>query len=195
MKLIKFFALALTILTFLFTSCSDNETAVKTIKEKFTFDNKTVTLENAKLYLTYEEDSDIVPITVRKYLITDGTRNETTGGLEGRTYSITIYFVWPTEEGMGSGEYPLFDSFGASEPHRMSWIELNSEGDVEYYNYQTPANVVNGSPIIISGGFEDEDTMTLTFTGTLTSTDEDWVEKPVSGTFHFEGEVQDIRPQ
>lgn len=134
----------------------------------------------------------------REYVITDGTYNETTG-FTAQTYYATVFLLWPNEEDLGPGEFPLFaDLTDGSETEKMAFLELSSGENVAFYNLKVPENVVRGNPVVIAGGVEDGDRMTLTFSGTLSYfhlEGQTPVTEDVSGKLHFEGEVINIRPE
>lgn len=188
----------LAIATLLLSACGDDDNASP--KEQFSFDGETVTLKDANLYLTYETEYNETHM-YRDYFITDGTYVDGDGwdldDYTDATYYIAVELGVPIEEEFGAGEFPLFDSFSDTPPNsNMSYVYFESGEDEAFVEYFVPDDLVGGDPVVVSGGTDDGETMTLKFNGTLTYyyfNGTDWVEDDVEGKFYFKGEVEDVR--
>jgi hypothetical protein len=182
-----------------FTACSDDDSSPK---KQFSFDGETVTLKGANLYLTYDGNAGNGTHLYRDYFISDGTYTNADGNdgwsmedYENATYFLAIELATPLEDEIGPGEFPQWSNWTGVETN-ISYIYYESgdgEDEVEYY---TDSDTEDNSPVIVSGGVEDGDTMTLKFSGKLKYYFFDgtnWVEETVSGKFYFKGEVKDER--
>ena len=176
-------------------ACGDDEPSRK---EQFAFEGKTFGLKEANFYLTDVSTYD--GRQYREYLITDG---EYTDGFEGSTYFIEVEFADEVDEDdFETGKFPQWYSWDdVPETSAMSYLEAwsESEGDADYFYFWTPEEAQNDDhdPIVISGGINDDQTMTLKFDGTLMyeyyDTDtEEYIEELASGKFYVKGKVEDI---
>lgn len=175
----------------LFSACGDDEKPAAP-KAKFEFNDNSISLTDANLYLLYEEQDGAGHI-YRDYFITDGVYSEGNGwsmnSYTGATYLIAVEVGVPAAEELAAGEYPLYYSFStAPENSNIGWFMFDSET----LYYETPDGILDGDPIVISGSFDDGDVMTIKFNGTLEFYP-DGPSQEVSGKFYFKGEVQDVR--
>lgn len=191
MNIKKMLAAILALAVVLLSACGDDEKPAP--KAKFDFNDNTVSLKDANLYLLYENQDGSGHI-YRDYFISDGVYSEGNGwslnSYTGATYLIAVELGVPTtEEVLTPGEYPLYYSFStAPETSNVSWLMFDSE---DAY-FETPDGILDGDPIEISGAFDDGDMMTIKFNGTLAFYS-DKLSDQVSGKFYFKGEVQDER--
>jgi hypothetical protein len=182
----------------LLSSCKDDEK--ESPKLEFTFDGETISLKGANLYLTRESTSSGRPY--RDYFISDGTYTNADNDqgwsledYEGATYYLAIELGAPVDGNLTVGEFPSFSSWSNQEDNlAVSYIYLESgtgNDEVEYYSSDE-----DNSPVIVSGGLDDGDKMTLKFDGTLSYyyyNGTAWVENTVTGKFLYTGTVNDER--
>lgn len=191
MNIKKMLAAILAVAVVLLSACGDDEKPAQ--KSKFDFNDNTVTLKDANLYLVYEGEDGSGHI-FRDYFISDGVYTEGNGwsldDYTGATYLIAVEVGVPAaEETLSAGEYPLYYSFStAPENSNIGWFMFDSE---DFY-YETPNEILDGDPIEISGAFDDGDMMTIKFNGTLEFYS-DAPSEQIAGKFYFKGEVQDVR--
>jgi hypothetical protein len=176
------FAVAIVLLS----ACGDDEKPSP--KNQFDFEGDAVLLKGANLYLMYEGEDGSGHI-YRDYFITDGTYSEGSGWSIGSytnaTYLIAVEVGVPADEELSPGSYPLYGSFSdAPETSNISWVSF--ENETEYYY----TDVTGGDPVVISGNFDDGDTMTISLKGSLEYDNND---ESVEGRLYFKGEVQDLR--
>jgi hypothetical protein len=192
MKMKKMLSAILALAIVLLSACGDDDKPAAP-KAKFDFNDNTVSLTDANLYLMYE-NTDGSGHIFRDYFITDGVYDEGNGwsmnSYTGATYLIAVEVGVPVaEEVLTPGEYPLYYSFStAPENSNIGWFMFDSEA----FYYETPNEILDGDPIEISGAFDDGDTMTIKFNGTLEFYP-DGPSEEVSGKFYYKGEVQDVR--
>jgi hypothetical protein len=185
----------------LLNSCSKDESAPKL---QFVFNGETLTLKGAHLYLTHNgnccNDHDY-----RYYFISDGvyTNADGTDGWSIEDYTDATYFIGvelgvPGGEDFSKGAFPQhysWNNLGEEDNNASNIYFENADIGENYIKYQSPEE--DDSPIVIGGGFDDGETMTLKFNGTLTLyhyDGENWVYEDVTGKFFFKGEVNDERP-
>ena len=192
MNMKKMLAGVLAFAVVLLSACGDDEKAAP--KSQFNFNGDAVSLTDANLYLIYEDEDGSGHI-YRDYFISDGVYNQEGSGWSmssytGATYLIAFEAGVPVaEEVLSKGEYPLYSSFSeAPENANVGWFSF--ESDAAYY--ETPDGIIGGDPIVLSGSFDDGDTMVVKFNGTLEYYGEGSSEE-FSGKFYFKGEVQDMR--
>lgn len=175
----------LAIATLLLGACGDDEKASP--KEEFTFGGETISLKDGLLYLDYNGTYNGTHI-YRDYLITNADE----------TYYILFELAVPNGEEIGSGEYPAFSDWDEpSETSNIAYIEAEGGEDEEYVELYTPGDADGSDEIVVSGGVDDGDTMTVKFKGTLTfyhfdEEEQDWIEENVSGKFYIKAKVEDI---
>lgn len=182
-----------------FTACSDDDSSPK---EQFSFDGETIALKDAKIYLTYEGEAGNGTHLYRDYFISDGTYTNADGNdgwsmedYDNATYFIAVELAVPFEEEIGAGEFPQWSSWTGVETN-ISYIYVESGDGADEVEYYTDNDNEDNSPVIVSGGMEDGDTMTLKFNGKLTYyffNGTNWVEETVSGKFNVKGKVNDER--
>lgn len=175
-----------------FTSCSDDESGVE---EQFSFEDETLSVKDANVYLTYKATIDDRLQT--KYVITDGTFDADEGGFVNETYNIAIFLYTPEDdESYSPGEYrQLFQLSDAPASSNVSYMLATSEsGDMDF-RLETPENT-EAEPIRVSGGFDDDETITFKYSGDLDSyswnEDDVLVTERVSVSFTIKGKIQDI---
>lgn len=181
-------------------ACSDDESAPK---EHFSFGEEAIELKNAKLYLTVEGEAGNGTHLYRDYFITDGTY--TNGGNDegwsindytNATYFLGVELAVPLGEEIGSGEFPQHSNWSGVTTN-ISYIYFETGHDEEtYVEYYTDNDTEDHSPVSVTGGVDDGDTMTLKFSGKLTYYSFDginWSQETVSGKFYFKGKVNDER--
>jgi hypothetical protein len=177
----------------LLSACGDDEKAAP--KSQFSFEGEDAfTLKDANLYLVYEGNDGSGHI-YRDYIVTNGTYVEGNGwsfdDYTSATYIMAVELGVPAEEEeLSDGNYPLYSSFSdAAESSNVSWVSFETTGDV-YYEIHDDA--MGEQEIEISGDYDDGDSMTIKFNGTLTNyTPED--EVSAEGKFYFKGKVEDVR--
>ena len=179
-------------------SCSSDDTAPK---QQFVINGETITLKGANLYLTGGSnccnDHDY-----RDYFITDGEFVSGSGWSKSdytnATYYLAVELAVPAANGFEPGEFPIYYSF-SSAPAESNisyiWYE-NAANDETYFDCESPETSEHES-VVVSGGFDDGETMTVKFTGKLRVYYYDgmnWVDEELTGKVYFKGEVNDVRP-
>jgi hypothetical protein len=193
MKKSKLFTLSIIAVTLLLNSCSKSDESPKL---QFTFNGETITLKGANLYL--ENESTYLNRTYRDYFITDGVAVGDGGwslsSYTGATYYLAIELASPVDGELVKGSFSQHYNWSNADGELpISYIYLERDND---FYYQSPENNTDTSPVIVSGGLNDGEKMTLKFSGTLTYehyNGENWVEESVSGKFYFSGVVKDVR--
>jgi len=185
-----------------FTACHDDDNAPSF---QFTTTSSKYSLDRAKLYLTKENDyvtASGTSYTYRDYFITDGTLIEgedgnTMSDYNSSTYLIGVSISTPKSKTLGSGEYPQYGKwFFVPEGSNMSIIYSEaSDGTM----FSTQDENEDTSPVVISGGINDGDEMTLKFNGKLTKFQYDAAGALVEGSaetaeLFYTGKVIDKRP-
>ncbi len=181
----------------LFNSCSKDAAAPKL---QFVFEGETISLTGANLYLT--EQSTYDNRTYRDYFISDGTYTNADGeegwsldDYDGATYYLAVELASVVAGDLTIGEFPSYYNWDPAEDNStISYIYLESgTGNDAIYYY---SNDEDHSPVVVSGGLEDGDKMTLKFNGTLYYEYFDgtnWIESSVTGKFYYSGTVNDER--
>lgn len=177
-------------------SCKDDEAGPVL---QFVTDNRTIQLNDAKLYLkiegSYTGDYDgAIEYTYRDYLISDGDLIEGENGWSLSDYTNATYFIafelaTPKPELPGVGNYPLHRYWdGVTDGSRLSYFFAGFDEQ----KVDTPES--NPSPVInIQGGTEPNEKMTIEFSGKLAyrSATSDLI--PFDGKLNFTGTVIDKR--
>jgi hypothetical protein len=178
----------------LLSACGDDETS---FRERFSFEDQTLAVKDAKVYLTYEGTFDGRP--ERDYLITDGVYNSESGLYGDATYFIEVYLVEEEEEEeFRTGNYPAWDDWNdAASTSRISYIEAYAAMDDDnYFRLETLSDAEGEDNVKVSGGFDDGETITFKYSGDVNyyhlNDDDDWVNETVSGNFTVKGEIEDI---
>jgi hypothetical protein len=192
MKNIKRILNSMLVIIALFVSACGDDNA--TPKSQFSFEEEdAVSLKGAHLYLLSEETDGNGHI-FRNYFITDGTFDAGSGwSLEDytdATYLMAVQLGVPEDdEKLSDGKYPMYHSFSnAPETSRISWISFDTTTDIYY---EIPEDALGDASISISGDYDDGDTMTIKFNGTLTHFGDS--EVAAEGKLYFKGEVEDER--
>ncbi|HET9055135.1 MAG TPA: hypothetical protein VFM90_13235, partial [Cyclobacteriaceae bacterium] len=177
--------------TLLLSACGDDENSDP--KKQFTFADEKISLKNANLYLVREDTYSDTHI-YRDYFITDGEYNGEGGwyleSFTGATYYLAVELAVPNEEEFGPGEYPLFGSWSNQEDENanIGYVYFEMGEDEEYVELDLLSDADGEENVVVSGGVDDGDTMTLKFDGALTHyyfDGEDWVTDNESGKFYF----------
>jgi hypothetical protein len=159
-------------------------------KEQLTFDGETLSLKDANVFLV---DAGALgdAHNYHDYIITDGT-----SGGSGATFYIELTLAVPDEEEVGTGTYPVFEDYSdASETSNIGDIYAESGEDDEFVELYIPDGADGDDDLVISGGVEDGDNMTVKFNGTLTYyhlVGEDWEDENITAKLYFKGKVEDI---
>lgn len=177
------------VIVLLLSACGDDEKSSP--KQQFTFEDGTISLKDVNLFLTDDEFYDGETGNYREYIITDGDANGT-----GATFYIEVELGNEADEVLVAGTYPQYENWSeAPDNSNVSYI-YSEIGDGDDYMELYPTDDANGDDdVVISGGMEDGETMTLKFNGTLMLYYFDganWVDKEVTGKFYFKGEVDDV---
>jgi hypothetical protein len=177
----------------LLSSCSKDE---GTPSNKFVFGEHTVSLTGAKLYLTYS--STFNNRELRQYFISDGdfTNNNGNNGwdigdYDGATYFIGIELCSVVDGTLQPGDFPqdILDWGAVADDKPISDFHLELENGDDF-----STTVTDLSPIKVSGGFNNGQTLTFKFSGDLTYyIFSSGLEDIVTGEFYFSGKVQDKR--
>jgi hypothetical protein len=199
----KLLTYACVIATALFSSCSEDG-GEKKPSLQFVFEGETITLAGAGLYLTGSGSVINGTHKYRNYFISDG--EYTNGGgmtgsslddYEGETFFLRITLAIPNGEEFGEGEHiQLNNADIAGATQKICSVLFESGEGNNQIQYYTHDDIEDASPVIVSGGADDGDKMTLTLDGKLLyyyHNGTNWVEKTVTGTFYFTGTVQDER--
>jgi hypothetical protein len=182
----------LTVAVLLFSACGDDEKS--TPKNQFAFEGEDAfTLKGANLYLVYEGNDGSGHI-YRDYIITNGTYVDGNGwsfdDYTDATYIMAVELGVPEEEELSDGAYPLYSSFSnAAETSNVSWVSFETDDNV-YYEIHDDA--MGEEEVEISGDYDDGETMTVKFSGTLTNSTPE-VDVSAEGKFYFKGKVEDVR--
>lgn len=179
----------------LLPACSDDDSTPPT--KEFSFGENTLALKEANLYLTYEDEYE--EHTYLEYTITDGTYSDEEDDIIDYTYEIYVYLAVPVDNDFAAGEYPQWypEDWAEASDDNVSytdgWTILNNE--VAWFWTDEEEN--EHAPVVVSGGFEEGETITLEFEGNLTygyyDDNEDWIEETVSSSLYFKGDIVDIR--
>lgn len=178
-------------------SCNDDEST----KLQFTFDGSgeevSFSLEGANIYLT-ENGENNDALNYNFYAISDGTYKNGDGSslshYDNATYCFMINLAYSKTTGMTSGEFPTRDMSDLTSTGNGSYIRIRKEND------QTNLSSDDGddSPVIVTGGVNNGEKMTLKFKGALTYLHDcnesgECIRENGTGEFHFTGIVQDVR--
>jgi hypothetical protein len=132
------------------------------------------------------------------YTNDDGDDGWSLEDYDDATYYLAIELAVPLEHEVEAGEYPQYNNWSLPEnDENMSYIYLESGEGNDYFEYYTEDIDENHEPVVVTGGVDDGDKMTVKFSGRLTYyyyNGTNWVENSVSGKFYFSGRVQDMRP-
>jgi hypothetical protein len=161
-------------------------------------------LKANKIYLTREGNyNGNTAYTYRDFMITDGTLNEGADGWDldeftNATYYIAIELSTPSTNTLGPDEFPQYSNWSlVPENSNMSYIYSEAGEAADYLEVYTDDDNADLSPVVVTGGLDGEDKITLQFNGKLTIYHYDgtnWVNTPQAGKFFFKGTVIDARP-
>lgn len=198
MHIEKIIRLNLFICTLLVLSCSDEESHPEM---KFSAGTEIYSLESTKLFLLHENTWK--NRTYRIYVISDGDYTNATGhngwGLsdyEGASFFLRIDLSSTVNGQLNSGEYPQFGDWpAAQDDSKISWVYMHSAINGNFSITTPEGNTIDRSPVIVKGGFEDGNKMTLEFEGPLDFDDNNSIEPTqcVLGKIYFSGKVHDRR--
>ena len=176
MNKIAFFVLFASVASIgLFTSCGDDSEG-KALE--IVLDGERVSLEDASLYLTGSSLGETHNSLI--YRISDGTWNGE--GFSDASFYLMIEVAVPSSEEFEPGIFPADYGWSGFTGSNISWVSFeNSEFDF------VPLDDSVEDILTVSGGFDNGETMTLSFEG------------PVDGNItevelYFKGEVSDVRP-
>jgi hypothetical protein len=206
LKSLCVFSLCLTSII-LFNSCIDDDKKVKSAPPiEFISEEDTISLEGARLYLLhggiYAGTHDY-----RIYYLTDGFY--TNGGSQegrslddyrGASYFLEIRIGVPISKNFVTGKFPQHNDWNQAELSDSNLgFFLFARGTMDdLYGHRTEDSSDDVSPIIINGGIEHGEIMTVRFTGKMRYFHPDDVNpiiKEVKGHFYFEATVIDGRPR
>jgi hypothetical protein len=196
MKKLNIASLLSLVITLFIGACSSDSEAPK---EQFNGIGETVSLKTAHLYLVGESDysngnGDFI---YRDYFLTDGTFSSGDGwDLEdytNATYYVAVQVIIPADDAFEAGSYASTNSFstlGAADKGVYFYVEGE---DGNYYESTSGESTAN---FTISGGLNDEETMTVKFSGGLSHwiLDGNWVETEFTGKIFVKAQVEDVRP-
>lgn len=183
----------------LFSGCSDDNE----LKEQITLNGEKFSLKDANIYLA--EESTYADHLYRDYFITDGTYTNANGSdgwsigaYDNATFYLAIELAVPEGETIGAGKYPqLYNWSNSGADDNISYIYLETAAEDEtYVEIYTGEDVVDDSPVVVSGGVDDGETMTLKFDGKVIYyyyNGTNWVEEEKRITIAFKGKVSDVR--
>jgi hypothetical protein len=194
MKKSKLSFLFLLLITLLIGACSSDSEAPK---EKFSANEESFDLKNAKLYITrsgtYSNgNGDFV---YRDYMVTDGTYIEG-NGWELSHYSDATYFLAfevliPVEEDYLPGTYARAYTFSNMSSRSIYFYGETTDAS-EYYETSNDSDEFK-----VSGEMEDGEIMTIKYKGELlhsTYDGDSWTETPFTGSIFVSARVEDVRP-
>jgi hypothetical protein len=173
---------------------------------RLSIDGETFNLANPKLYLTYSSPyiSNEIEFEDRYYFISDGTYM---GGASDDGWELSDYegatYVLAIE--IAAQENTSFS--GSSFPQRDTWYDIPNGTNIGYIQFKFADNdffrtdnmvTEDFSPIVVTGGVEHGNTMTIKFKGKLTrfvrNQDDDLVrDETVTADLAFTGKVIDKR--
>jgi hypothetical protein len=194
----KLLSLAVMAGTFvLIGSCKSDEAEVP--NHEFVFNDKTISLAGANIYFL-SNSICCNDHSIRSYSITDGVYTNVPGGgweaddYTGETYFLIITLLEPNGDEHGTGEYPMYPWWD-QEPYtnaRMSYVDLfTSEGEnsLEYLT----GDDRDDSPVIIKGGLNIDEKITISFKGQLVHRINSVYDTYEDARLYFSGEVQDVQ--
>lgn len=173
-------------------SCKDDDAEPKL---EFQTDNKTISLKEAKLYLRVQGGYEgAVNYTYRDYMISDGELLPDKNGFSLDHYSNATYFI-ALEVASANPNLPMAGEYTL---HRF-WDNVTDGSNLSYIfagfedkTVDTPDSGTK-SPIIIIGGLEPGQTMTIEFDGEIAYRSGSGELTPFEGKLNFTGTVIDKR--
>jgi hypothetical protein len=196
-KILSFVLLAI---TFMLGSCKDDDDNKSTPApaEEFTFANTTISLKNANFY-RISNSVCCNNHSIRAYVITDGVYSNVPGwGWEaedytGETYFLIVTLLEPDAGEHGAGEYTMYP-WWSEEPYtheRMSYVDLFTTEDENEIEYLT-GDDLDTSPVVVEGGMNIGDEMTVSFEGLLLQRVNEELKEYEVAKFWFKGAVRDV---
>lgn len=158
------------VLSVSFTACHDDDG----LSFQFTAIDTKYSLDHARLYLMKENDYTTASgtfYTYRDYSLTDGTLVEGEDGnnmsdYTSATYLISVSISTPKSKALGPGEYPQYGKwYYVPDGSNMSIVYTEANDGTMF---STQDKNEDTSSVVISGGINDGDEMTLKFNGKLT---------------------------
>jgi hypothetical protein len=149
-----------------------------------TVEGKQTPLKNTKVYMV-ENTWDYSEIDYRRFVITDGEFNGTQwisemDAFDNATYKLDVYIAVPNDSTFKQGAYPI--KYIWNDAGNFSSIEIQTN-DVRATSY------VEGIDVVVKGGLDDKQIITLSFSGDLLGISETNELIPVSfkakGTIEF----------
>jgi hypothetical protein len=191
-KKLSFAILATTLV--IFGSCSDDKD--KGPSHEFTYGDKAFSLKGANMYLI-NNSVCCNNHSIRAYSITDGVYSKEPGwGWEaedytGETYFLIITLLEPNGGEHGTGEYPMYPWIG-EESHtdvRIGYVDFFTVEDGNEIEY-APGDDHDNSPVVIQGGFDVDETLTVSFEGDLLQVLNAVPTTYESARVYFSGQIQ-----
>jgi len=176
MKKIAFFVLFGSVACIgLLTSCGDDSEG-RTLE--IVFDGESLSLSNADLYMTGSSEGSTHKSFV--YRISDGEWNGQ--DFTDESFFLMVEVAVPSSEEFEPGIFPTDYGWSGFTGSNISWISFENS-DFAFVPLDDSVEDI----LTVSGGFNDGETMTLSFDG------------PVDGNveevqLYFKGEVSDVRP-
>jgi hypothetical protein len=183
----------------IFTFCLASLSGCKDEEEepllRFQTDDKSYSLKDAKLYLKLEGAYEgAVNYTYRDYIISDGDLMEGQNGWSMDDYTNATYFIAfelasADPNLIAAGDFPL---------HRF-WDNVTDGSNLSYFFGgfdELAIDTPNSNPttsIVVTGGTEPGDKMTIKFSGKIAYRSEAGVLTPFDGKLDFVGTVIDKR--
>ncbi|HMV07663.1 MAG TPA: hypothetical protein PK325_00275 [Cyclobacteriaceae bacterium] len=188
MNLKNLFSAAAAASILLLAACGDDEKPKP--KQEFTFGDQTISLKDANIFIDYNGTFNGTHV-YRDYYITDGAANGS-----GATYYIEFELAVPEGEQISEGEYPAFYNWSsASETSNIGYVYAESGEDNQYVEIDLLEDADGSDKIVVSGGVDDGETMTVKFNGDVSYYYFDgtnWVTETVAGKFYANGVVEDV---
>jgi hypothetical protein len=144
-------------------ACGSDE---ETPKYELTNEDIAIPLADANIYFQ-DRSSDSDERISRSYVITDGTYD---GGYiwdlydyRNATYIIHVQLSVPGGDSYKPGKYPTRYYWDEDAPELVSYIIGKKDG----YEFETSTNSKYQSDVVVKGGLEDGEIITISFKGTL----------------------------
>lgn len=175
-------------------ACGDDD---KPLRERFSFDDKTLSVKDARVYLVY--DGTFGDRMMRYYLATDGEYDTEEGEFMNATYFVEIDLLTAEDaDDFTKGDYEAWDDWNdAAAATKIGYVDAYAAMDDDnYFNLYTADDAAGEDEIKVSGGFDDGETITFKYSGDLDhyyqNDNDEWVTETVSGNFTIKGEIEEI---